>query len=82
MEIIIEIFGMVGAFLVLATFALNQFNKLTNDDIRYDAINLLAGIMLVIYGIYQGVIPFILINTVWSIIAFRDVVIYLRGKKR
>lgn len=71
---IANILGIIGAGIILLAFLLNQINKLKNDDFVYDLLNFIGGFLLVIYAIVTGAIPFIILNTVWSVASLRDLI--------
>ena len=79
---ILEIIGILSALLTLSAFIMNQYGYLRNDDIRYDTMNMFAGIGLVTYAISIHGVPFILTNTVWAIVSGIDVIRYYVKKGR
>ncbi len=78
----LEILGIFSALLTLSAFIMNQYGYLDKDDIRYDTLNMFAGLGLVSYAISIHGIPFILTNSVWAIISGIDVAKYLVRKGR
>ncbi|MDP2695943.1 MAG: hypothetical protein Q8O87_01675 [bacterium] len=68
------IIGSVGATLILITFFLNQFHKLSNDSLIYDVINFIGGVLLLIYSILLDSVPFMVVNAVWSIVSLKDII--------
>ena len=78
----IEILGILSALLTLSAFIMNQYDMLSNDDIRYDAMNMFSGIGLVIYAISINGVPFMLTNSVWAVVSGIDVVKYFLKKRR
>lgn len=75
------IVGVVGAFITLIAFVLNQFGKLDEKQFSYDLLNLVSSTMLLVYALHSMVIPFIITNIVWALVSLRDVVIYLIKKE-
>lgn len=71
---IANIFGIVGAAIILVAFILNQTNKLSNDNFYYDLLNFVGSFLLVIYAIVTGAIPFLILNSVWAVASLRDVI--------
>lgn len=71
MEILI---GTIGATIILIGFLLNQFGKLDKDDFRYDLINTIGSIFLILYALILSSIPFIILNTVWGLVSLRDLI--------
>ena len=82
MDILLILLGSIGATLSLAAFMLNQIDRLTNDSIVYDLMNAFAGLLLFIYALILGAIPFMIINAVWGIVSFRDVLLKDRPSRR
>ena len=78
----LEILGICSALLTLSAFIMNQYGYLDKDDIRYDALNMVAGLGLVAYAISIHGVPFILTNSVWSIVSGIDVARYFIRKRR
>ena len=78
----LELLGILSAFFALAAFIGNQYGVLDKDDIKYDALNMLSGIGLVIYAISIGATPFIITNTVWATVSGVDVAKYFWKRTR
>lgn len=70
----VSIIGIIGAFLVLIAFILEQRHVWKNDDLIYDAVNLLGSSMLIVYGLLIHGYPFVALNGVWAAVSARDVV--------
>ncbi len=79
---ILEIIGIISALLTLSAFIMNQYGILSNEDIRYDAMNMVSGIGLVFYAVSIHGIPFILTNSVWAVVSGIDVAKYFVKKRR
>jgi hypothetical protein len=73
--------GIFGMVCILAAFILGQMNIWKNDSLSYDLTNLVGSGLLVYYGLMIGGYPFVLLNGVWAIFSFRDVIIDLSKKK-
>jgi len=67
------ILGIVGAFLVLLAFVLEQFHVWKNEDLSYDFCNLIGSGLLVAYGLIIKGYPFVILNSVWALVSLRDV---------
>lgn len=78
----IEIVGIVSAFLTLTAFVGNEYGKLTAESIWYDALNFVASIGLLVYAAHLGALPFMVVNSVWALVAGFDVVKYFWGGKK
>ena len=76
-----ELLGILSALLALAAFVSNQFGWMRNDNIWYDATNLLSGVGLFLYAYWLGSLPFMITNSVWAIVSGIDVVKYFFHKK-
>ncbi len=72
--------GIAGAALLLIAFTLNQTHVWKDTDIAYDSVNLIGGVLLVIYALQIGSIPFAILNGVWAAVSIRDVIIYYSKK--
>lgn len=76
----VTILGIFGATLILIGFAMNQFGIWKTTSISYDSINLAGGLVLIYYAVLIESLPFIILNGVWTLVAFRDVVKFLLKK--
>jgi hypothetical protein len=65
---IINILGWTGSILYLLAYALVSMKKTEGDSLLYQGINIFAGILLVIYTLYLGVLATTGLNAVWVII--------------
>ncbi len=63
--------GVIGATLLLLAFIGNAVGKMEHDGTGYIIINLVGGVFLVWYASLIGSWPFIVIESVWAIVAFR-----------
>ncbi|TSC86131.1 MAG: hypothetical protein G01um10148_637 [Parcubacteria group bacterium Gr01-1014_8] len=77
----IEILGIASALLTLSAFIANEYGKLKAESFWYDFINFVSGVGLFVYAYDQGVVPFMLTNSVWAAVSGIDVVKYLLGHK-
>lgn len=68
------IIGSVGAFCVLFAFVQNQRNAWGNTSFKYDFLNALGSLFLLIYAISTVSVPFIVTNLVWGSLSLIDVV--------
>jgi len=76
----IIIIGILGAFLILLAFVLNQIHVWRDDSLVYDLVNFLGAALLVVYGVIIKGWPFAVLNTVWAIVSLRDVILDIKGK--
>ena len=70
----ITLFGVFGTGLILLAYVMNQRGHWPNTSKKYDVVNMIGSLMLVIFAITTDSLPFIILNGVWFAIAFRDVV--------
>ncbi len=75
------IIGIVGMVLILVAFFMVQSHSWSQDSLIYDAVNCVGSVLLVIYGITGGAWPFVILNGVWALYSFKDIVINLSSKK-
>lgn len=73
-----EIIGATGASLILITFILNQLHIWKDTDLRYDMINTLGSLLLIIYAVLLQSYPFLILNTIWMLVSLRDVIVTLK----
>lgn len=65
--------GFAGSLLVLTAFFLNQTDRISTKSFVYDLVNMVGALFLIAYAYHAGVWPFVLTNTVWFLVSFRDV---------
>ena len=65
-ELLVEV---VGALLILAAFALNQFAGLDRHGFPYLALNLTGGVILAVVAAVHGQWGFLLLQAVWATVA-------------
>ena len=70
MEGLLNVFGWIGAFLLLLAYAMVSFKKLEADSQTYQWLNITASILLLINTIYYGAYPSSFVNAAWTVIAF------------
>lgn len=59
--------GVFGASVVLLGFILNQFNVLSTQSRRYDILNIVGPVVLVVYALMLSSMPFVILNVVWAL---------------
>lgn len=69
MEIWVDVFGWIGALLILLGYALISFGKVEGNSIEYQLMNIFGSIFLAANTLYYGAIPSSLVNIIWAIIA-------------
>ncbi len=68
------IIGLAGSTTILVGFLLNQRKILSEDDTRYDLLNAIGSLLLVIYAIDGRAWPFVILNSVWMLYSGADVI--------
>lgn len=70
----LTLIGTIGAGLLLLAFAMNQSKRWKNDDLAYDFVNFLGGLILVVYAILLESWPFAILSIVWTFYFARDLI--------
>jgi len=76
----VTIIGIVGSTIILVAFLLNQVNKWSSASLMYDVSNAVGSSLLVLYAYLINSYPFMILNTVWFLSAFWDILITVRNK--
>jgi hypothetical protein len=74
----ITLLGLLGAGSILVAFIMNQFGKWSKDSFIYDLTNALGALVLIVYAYLITSYPFMVLNTVWFLVAFKDVITGIR----
>ncbi|MEQ8549766.1 MAG: hypothetical protein RIC03_17770 [Cyclobacteriaceae bacterium] len=64
---LLELYGWLGAGLLLLGFSLNIFKKITVDSALYLWLNLISSSLLLYNAWGNRVFPFVIVNAVWVI---------------
>lgn len=64
----IDLLGWSGSILSLLAYALVSAKKTAGDSLLYQGMNILAGVLLIIYTIYLGAYATTGLNAVWTAI--------------
>ena len=75
------IIGSIGAALILIAFILNQLNKWKKTDLKYDLVNLIGSVILMVFSWLIFAWPFLVLNSVWAGVSLRDVIKDLKDRK-
>jgi hypothetical protein len=75
-KLLITILGWIGSVLYLVAYALVSLKKVEGDSALYQGMNIIAGLLLVIYTIYLGAYATTALNVVWAAIG-----IFTLGRK-
>ena len=65
---LVNLLGWVGSSLYLVAYALVSAKKTEGDSVLYQGLNIVAGIMVVIYTLSLGAYATTGLNAVWAII--------------
>ena len=76
------IIGSTGATLILIAFILEQTHRWKDTSLKYDLVNLVGSVLLIIYAILLRSWPFLILNTVWALVSLRDCWNDVRKTKR
>lgn len=74
MNITFELFGWVGAGLLLFAYYLGLNKEAETNPYRLHIINLIGSLLLMGNAIFFTVYPFVLINTFWAILSVKELV--------
>jgi len=67
--IALDVLGWIGALLLLGAYGLVSFRKLAPDSFAYQAMNIVASVLLLANTLYYGAYPSSFVNAVWTVIA-------------
>jgi hypothetical protein len=67
-EMIINILGWTGSVLYLLAYGLVSMKKAEGDSVLYQGMNIIAGVLLVIYTLSLGAFATTGLNAVWVVI--------------
>ena len=73
---LIHVLGWTGSVLYLAAYALVSLKKVEGDSLMYQGLNVIAGILLIIYTLYLNAFATTALNAVWAAIG-----IFTLGRK-
>jgi hypothetical protein len=61
----IDIVGWIGVALFLVAYVLVSIKRLEGDSVLYQAMNIVAGILLVVNSLYYHALPSVGVNAAW-----------------
>ena len=64
-EPIIELAGWLGTAALLLAYGLVSTRRLAGDSVRYQALNLVGGALVLINSFYHGAMPSVAVNVFW-----------------
>ena len=81
MDLLLEILGWIGSVAVLAAYGLNSYQKIRSDSPLFYSLNIVGGILLILYTVHKGAYASTFVNVVWVIIVIPAVIKLLRKSK-
>lgn len=69
MNLVIDILGWAGAFLLIGTYFLMTLGKIVNTQKSYHYLNIAAGLLLGVSSLYYHALFSVALNTFWVLIA-------------
>jgi hypothetical protein len=76
---IVDWMGWVGAFLVLAAYALISIKKISSDSYYYHGINIVGASLLALYALAKDANASVVVNVVWLLIGIGAVIALYRA---
>ena len=76
-----QVVQIVGALMVLAAFALAQFQVLDQRSLVYLLLNLAGSAILAVLALIDRQWGFLLLEAVWAVVSLRGVFAALRGRE-
>jgi len=67
-KLLIDILGWTGSLLYLLAYALVSAKKTEGDSVVYQGLNILAGLLLVVYTLSLGAFATTGLNAIWVVI--------------
>jgi hypothetical protein len=65
MNVIVDLAGWVGAVILLVTYGLLSFHRISSTRPAYQAANIAGSILLAINTAFHGAYPSTIVNVVW-----------------
>lgn len=81
MELLMDIIGWSGAASVIIAYGLTSYGKIKSDSYPFQILNLVGGILLIIYAYHKNAEANIFINGVWVVIAISALYKLMRNSK-
>ena len=67
-DLLINLMGWLGSFLLIAAYYLNSKNRITAQSSSYQIMNVIGSILLAVNTIYYGAYPSSAVNIIWVFI--------------
>lgn len=78
----VQVIGGVGAFLVLLGFYRTSIGTWKTTSFWYELDNLIGALLLIIYGVKLHAFMGVVINVVWSIVAFKGISSFAQRRRK
>ena len=75
------LFSALGVSLILAAFLGSSFNKIAQASLTYWLLNLIGGILATIGAALMASVPFVVLESVWTVASVVGLVKYFQRKK-
>lgn len=72
------IIGTLGMSLLLIAFVLNLLKKIMQNSVSYNILNIIGGGLLTYYAYVLNTIPFLVLESIWTIFAIYNLIIISR----
>ena len=73
LRLAIDILGWLGAAALLAAYALVSAKRLDGDSMKFQLLNLIGSVLLIVNSAYYGAFPSVFVNVVWIGIAITTI---------
>ena len=70
MHLSVDLAGWLGAGILLVAYALVSFGKLRAEGFRYQFLNAVGSLLLIVNTVYYRAYPSAFVNVTWVVIAF------------
>jgi hypothetical protein len=77
-----DIIGSIGVLMMLVAFFLNIIDIVDDDDISYILLNLFGGVMAFIASYLINYIPFMVLESAWTVISLWGLYDYIIRKNK
>ena len=81
METVATIIGLLGVFTVLAAYALVSFGRWRGDDPRYQWLNIVGTLGILVSLIYQYNLPSVVAQCMWILLSVVGLIRIYRGRR-
>ncbi|MBI3964918.1 MAG: hypothetical protein HY329_04700 [Chloroflexi bacterium] len=80
-DVLLHGFGTIGLVLLLGAYYLVSVGRIGASSAAYQWLNLVGAIVLMLYGALLSAWASVALNAIWSLIAFRALVRFLRHRR-